>query len=137
MERSSLATSHREVLRLCGLRIAWRKETLPSSFLFSCLITEPETWWIHRVCFLLTQSMCMRGVCAVCQARTLGTVSSILELCVYMCVCVCVCMWCMLIECVLSSVCAAGMEVLCALHVCNMAEVGGPCELYIWRVCFV
>ena len=41
--------------------------------------------------FLLTQSMCMRGVCAVCQARTLGTVSSILELCVYICVCVCVC----------------------------------------------
>lgn len=88
MERSSLAASHREVLRLCGLKIAWRKETRPSSFLFSCLITESETWWIHRVFFLLTQSMCMHGVCAVCQARMLGTVSSILELHVHVCVCV-------------------------------------------------
>ena len=83
--------------------------------------------------FLLTQSMCMHGVCAVCQARTLGTVSSILELRA----CVCVCVWCMLIECVLSSVCAAGMEVLYALHVYYMAEVGGPCERYMWCVCFV
>ena len=41
--------------------------------------------------FLLTQSMCMHGVCAVCQARTLGTVSSILELRACVCVCVCVC----------------------------------------------
>lgn len=56
--------------------------------------------------------------CAVCQARTLGAGSSILELCV--CVVVsCDCGVCLLSECVLCSVCAASMDVLCAWYMCH------------------
>ena len=43
------------------MSLYWRKETLPASFLFSCLITESETWWVHRVLLLLIQSVCVHG----------------------------------------------------------------------------
>ena len=55
-------------------------------------------------------------------------------MCVVVC---CVCGVCSLSECVLYSVRAASMDVLCALYMYHMADVGVSCEHCIWRMCLV